>query len=200
MKESHPEIKQYPPSVRLNRLNEAIRKDPHIFHAGTLSQYFPHSWTEIIDIVLSPIVPVFDPDKLNQIISKFASNLRPTCKQPFRYDEDGLHLGHLLYQESIGTITTETTTHITAHDHKLFHKLGIREGKTHTADTRGIGRRINLRLYPTMTLASSIFNLEYQIINKQAPSCPQLEHLKRIITPQEFIQIVANPDFIPLSF
>lgn len=89
---------------------DSLRSNPHIVVAGGIEEvnlqtgYWPnHGWNHTLDIFTHPKVPRYTAAALNDFMYNLVPELRPTQSDQFDDRGNGLNLGKLYYDDTLGS-------------------------------------------------------------------------------------------------
>lgn len=157
--------------TKLNIVREQLQANTDVYFAGEVHHYHNGApeygyWTETVDIIVSPIKPEFNPDKLNVFMNNLIVGLKNSAKDEARNNGgDGINLGRLYFDESIGTIHKTTITTITTTEPDTIKKADRVVGKSEEVWEGNMQRRTWVRVYPEPISAKTVYDYESGVAN-----------------------------------
>ncbi len=154
--------KEVPKSkLKVIRASLQARPDLYMPPAGgevVERQDFSGVFHQVVDIIVAPRVPVFDPDELNAFMDGLVEDIEPDFRRPAEMWERGdFGLGVLLYDEVLAKKKEETKTTIETEDPELLEGTGIRTGVFNSEINQKWTRQTRLRVYPDPISAFLIY-------------------------------------------
>lgn len=138
---------------------DSLRSNPDIVVVGGFernyleSRQWPHPngyWSRTLDIYTHPVKPMYDGDELNDFMFGLVPELEPTCSDRFRggkgRKENGLELGKLYYDESIGTAALSATVQLK--EGLSVVRSGLLAPEWEAAQTMDLRQRTWVRVFP----------------------------------------------------
>jgi hypothetical protein len=150
------------PRTKLEIVRHEVQQNPAVFYAGEVSKYhIGGGWTQGVDMIVAPVTPEFDADKLNEFMFGMVKSVKPTQDDIFRSYSGNLSLGKLYYDEEIGLIVREVNTTVIAYDLEAMQAARIVLNPVNPSTEREqLRRRTWLRVYPDITSATAMYQYE----------------------------------------
>ena len=138
---------------------DSLRSNPDIVVVGGFERNYlqngqwprPNSyWSRTLDIYTHPVKPMYDGEELNDFMFGLVPELEPTCYDHFRggkgRKENGLELGKLYYDESIGTAALSATVQLK--EGLSIVKSGVLVPEWQAGQTMDLQQRTWVRVFP----------------------------------------------------
>lgn len=172
------------PKTNLEVVREQLLADPNLFCAGELFRHpITGYFAETVDVIVAPIKPIFDPEKLNEFMDTLIAGVKTSARDAaYLQDDGGIHLGKLYYDEPIGTKKQIITTHVAAIDPDALNRAGMTIGETQEAMDSQILRRTWVSVYPEPISASSLYKYESGLKNGTLEPSRDFEYIKHWLT------------------
>ncbi|MBI3954475.1 hypothetical protein HY333_00355 [Candidatus Collierbacteria bacterium] len=179
-------------------VREQILANPAVFYAGEVVKFDGlGGWAQTIDMIVSPVKPIFDVKKLNEFMYGLV-DVKPTqYDDAYPKQEDGIHLGRLYFDEPIGRRRTEATTFVTPVEADTLQQAGITIGETNRTHEEDIMRRTWLRLYPDPLSAQTIFEYEQGVTNGTIEPNSTFNYLQHWIDGEQVRRMRENKGYNP---
>jgi len=147
----------------LEKVREGLHSDRSVFFAGEIIH--PNhgaGWLEAVDIIVSPVKPIYDPEKLNDFMDSLVPHLPRSAKDDARhYDEKSdFQLGRLYFDESLGSTRREIKIITTAVEPEALVRSGVQIGESHKTEDESLNRRTWVRVYPDTYSAQIVADYE----------------------------------------
>ncbi len=171
----------------LERVREGLKADKRVFYAGEILHSPAGSWTETVDIITAPVKPIYDSDKLNELMNSMVMDIPRSAKDEGRhYSEDSdMTVGRLYFDEVLGTETKEIKTTIIAVEPEALLRAGIQIGESHKTRTEELKRRTWVRVYPDATVATLVAQYEQGVKNGTIVPDSTFSYLEHWISPDQ---------------
>ncbi len=153
------------PQTTLVAIKEQLIKNPDVYIAGEIRRAYNvpldyGEWTEMVEIFVAPVVPLFDAPELNAFMKNMLS-LEPFSVYPAVLQADGcLRLGRLNYTEVIGSLRRTIIEYVDTTEPELIQKLGKVVGETRTESTKDLHRKTVVKVYPERFSAQDVHNYQ----------------------------------------
>ena len=147
----------------LEKVREGLRSDKRVFFAGEIiHRDYGAGWLETVDIIVSPVEPIYDPNKLNDFMDSLAPDLPRSARDAARhYDEkSNFELGKLYFDESLGSTRREIKIVTTAIEPEVLVRSGVQIGESHETKEENLNRRTWVRVYPDTSSAQIVADYE----------------------------------------
>ncbi len=182
------------------KVREGLQKNPKVFFAGAIL-HFPDDdqmWTEKVEIIIAPVKPIYDLEKLNQFMDSLVPNIpRSSRDEAFRYPKKPeTQLGRLYFDETLGDIRRGISITTTAVEPEALKRAGIPLGKSHKTEEESIIRKTWVRVYPDANSAKVIAEYEQGFADGTVEFNETLDRMKFFFSVEQFKQrgkIVKKP-------
>lgn len=138
---------------------DSLRNNPDIVVVGGFERNYLQSgnwpcpdgfWSRTLDIYTHPVKPMYDGEELNEFMFGLVPEIKPTCSDRFRggkgRKENGLELGKLYYDESIGTAVLRATLQLK--EGLSVVRAGVLEPEWNAGQTLDLKQRTWVRVFP----------------------------------------------------
>jgi hypothetical protein len=147
----------------LQQVREGLKTDKRVFFAGEIL-YSPYGagWLEGVNIIVAPIKPIYDSNKLNDFMESLTPDIKRSAQdEATKYNkESDFSLGKLYFDEVLGEIKKEVDIVTTAIESDALRRAGITIGKSHQLEREVLKRRTWVRVYPDAFSAQMIAEYE----------------------------------------
>ena len=146
--------------TKIELVREKLQANSEVFVAGEIHEYDARaqgfsSFTETVDIIISPVKPLFDVDELNTFMDSLFDEKEVSSRDAARtYQEDGMELGKLYFNEVIGSVRTESVITVETTEPETLQRAGRETGKFERVIEDDLRRRTWVRVYPDPISAS----------------------------------------------
>lgn len=176
----------------LEKVRESLLTDERVYFAGEiLHSPYGAGWLEAVDIIVAPVNPIYDAEKLNEFMHSLAPDIpRSTWDEARHYSMDSaFRLGKLYFDETVGSTTREIDITTTAVDPEALKRTGVHIGKSHETKEEELKRRTWVRIYPDTTSAKLIAEYEKGIKERTTEPIPLFEHMRFRLTSEQLDEI-----------
>jgi hypothetical protein len=159
------------PQTKIALVREQLLGNPSLHFAGEIHHFNPTApesgyWTETVDIIVAPKKPQFDLAGLNDFMDGLITGVELSARdEAYAQSDDGIHLGKLYYDETIGSMKKTTITVIDTTEPDTIQHAGRVVGETQTERTDKIQRRTWVRVYPDAISADTVYDYENGMAN-----------------------------------
>ena len=147
----------------LEKVKEGLRSDKRVFFAGEIiHRNYGADWLETVEIIVSPVEPIYDPNKLNDFMDSLAPDLPRSARDAARHSDEksDFQLGKLYFDESLGSTRREIKIITTAIEQEALVRSGVQIGESHETEEQNLNRRTWVRVYPDTSSAQIVADYE----------------------------------------
>ncbi len=147
----------------LQQVREGLKVDERLYFAGEiLHSPFGAGWLEAVDIIVAPIKPIYDPNKLNQFMHSLIPDIpRSARDDASKYDKKSdFSLGKLYFDETLGETKREILITTTPIEPEALKRAGVHIGESQETEKELLRRRTWVRIYPDANSAQIIAEYE----------------------------------------
>lgn len=147
----------------LQQVKEGLQADQRVYFAGEIL-HFPgdNVWLETVDIIVAPVKPIYDPEKLNQFMDSLVPDIPRLARDGARKrdEKSDFSLGSLYFDETLGETTREILITTTAIEPEALKRAGVPIGESRKTERESLRRRTWVRVYPDANSAQIITEYE----------------------------------------
>ena len=154
---------------KLEHIRQALENNSQIMVVSSKERFCTvggSSWGHTVDIRVAPKKGIYTASALQDLMMTLVPSLEPSCLDEFDDSGEWLRFGKLYFDEVIGTITTHQLVTLTD-ETVLAVAEGFVDGKREIRYSREIGRRVWVRLYPSVQIAMDSYKENEYYITKR---------------------------------
>lgn len=143
-------------------------------------------WTETVDILVAPVSPIYDPDKLNVFMDGLITGIQLSARdEAHDYMDGGIHFGMLYFDEDLGMNNEKIISHVTAFEPEALLRAGIKIGRTTRDREERLRRRTWVRVYPDSVVCQIAAQYEQGVREGTIEPDSTFSYLQHWITPEQ---------------
>jgi hypothetical protein len=158
-------------------------------------------WLETADIIVAPIKPIYDPDKLNDFMDSLIPDMPRSARDEARqYDKKAdFQLGKLYFDEVLGETIREISITTTTIEPEALKRAGVNVGKSHETKKESLKRRTWVRVYPDANSAQIIADYEQGIKNGTIEPNSTFDYIQHWFSPEQFENLKGSGEKPPIK-
>jgi len=186
----------------LQQVKEGLQADERVYFAGeAVYPRYGAGWLEAVDIIVAPVEPIYDADRLNEFMDSLLSEIPRSARDAAtKYNQRAnFSLGKLYFDETIGETRREIKTITTAVDPEALTRAGVNIGETHKTEEESLERRTWVRVYPDATSAQIVAEYEQGVKEGTVETNQAFEYMKHWFSAEQFEQIKKAGGILPIK-
>lgn len=189
---SGPETQEQQRVSLLQQVREGLQADQRVYFADEiLHSPYGYGWLETVDIIVAPVKPIYDAEKLNQFMHSLVPDIPRSARDEARkYDEKSdFRLGKLYFDEVLGETIREISITTTAVEPEALERAGVHIGESQKTEKDSHKRRTWVRVYPDANSAKIV--AEYEQGRKDGTVEPNstFDYMQHWFSAEQFEQI-----------
>ena len=166
--------------------------DERVYFAGEIV-HSPYGlgWLEAVDVIVSPVEPIYDPKKLNQFMDSLVPDIpRSARDEASKYDKKSdFRLGKLYFDETLGETKREISITTTTVEPEVLERAGVHIGESHKTEEKALRRRTWVRVYPDADSAQIIVEYERGLEDGTVEPNSTFGYMKQWFSAEQFEKI-----------